>query len=52
MVAESVPVSVQQPGAMRGLLLTHAVEHRRRRRKLGAEAFGIVGVHALVLFFK
>jgi len=51
-VAEPVTVSVQQPGAMRGFLLTHAVEHSGRRRKLCAEAFGIVGVHALVLFFK
>jgi hypothetical protein len=49
---EPVPVSLQQPGAMRGLLLTHAVEHSCRRRKIGADALGIVGVHAFVFLLE
>jgi len=51
-VAEALSVLFQQSGAMGGLLLTHAVEHSCRRRKIVANAFGIVGIYAFVLFFK
>src|SRR6266852_2698020 len=38
--------------AVSRLFLSHAVEHRSRRRKILAQSFGKVCIHALVFFFQ
>ncbi len=51
-VAEPVPVDVQEAGAMAGFLALHLVEHRRRRRIRITKAVGEIAIDAAVLFLE
>ncbi len=51
-VPELALVKFEQSAAVSGLLFAHAVKHVGRRRKGVAQAFGVVGVNALVFFLQ
>jgi len=50
--AELLTEQIDQATAVAGLFFAHTVENRGRRRKVMAEAFGVVGVDAFVFFFE
>ena len=51
-LAEALPVQLEQPAPVARFFAAHAVENGSRGRKVLPEAFGVVGVDALILFFE
>src|SRR5262249_33240261 len=51
MLAEALPVQLEQPAPMARFFGAHAIEDGGRGREVLPEAFGVIRVNALILLF-
>jgi hypothetical protein len=51
-LSEALAVELDQAAAVAGFLFAHRVEHGGGCGKILAQAFGVIGVDALVVFFE